>query len=83
MLTPRNEALAFRIWAARRQLPDATTAELAYTLSTTPERVREVARLKGWAIDEERKGSGVWIRNARRADKFRDLPFRPRLGEFV
>lgn len=48
-LSPRSQALAFRIWcAARVQDWDVSFVELAEALDVSPQRVAQVVRLKGW-----------------------------------
>ena len=46
-LTPKQEAYAFRIWAALRKGP-ATIREVAETINIPLTSAREVIRLKGW-----------------------------------
>lgn len=48
-LTPKNEALAFRIWGfAKPAAWDVTLKEIADELAESPARVRAVAQIKGW-----------------------------------
>jgi hypothetical protein len=49
MLSPRAEALAFRVWQFAEPLGwDCTTTEVADAIRSTPAAVRRVGYLKGW-----------------------------------
>lgn len=57
MLTPKGEALAFRIWQYAEPLGwECTTTEVADAIRSTPTAVSNIARAKGWNTKLRKSG---------------------------
>ncbi|EYD71784.1 hypothetical protein [Limimaricola hongkongensis] len=49
-MTPRSEALAYRIWAEAKPIGwDCSVTDLAEALDETPQRIGMICRAKGWS----------------------------------
>ena len=74
-MTPRSEALAYRIWAyAKPREWNVTLAEIADALGESHKRVLAICRIKKW-LDRVRVSP-----NAYSIDKTRVLPGHQRIG---
>lgn len=64
-MTPRSEALAFRIWQYADPLGwDCTTGEVAEAIGVSTARVARVCRMKGWKRRLRASGdSEYWLQH--------------------
>jgi hypothetical protein len=68
-MTPRSEALAFRIWQYCEPLGwDCTSTEVADVLGVSVWTVSNICKSKGWS-ERLRTGYGYWQNNYRNEDR--------------